>query len=829
MTVPASAPPLPIDAALPELTAALRDGNAAVLVAPPGAGKTTRVPLRLKDEGWVAGRKIIVLEPRRLAARAAADRMARTLGESTGQTVGVRARLASRIGPATRIEVVTEGVFTRMILDDPALEGVAAVLFDEFHERSLDADLGLALVLDCQQALRPDLRILVMSATLDGARVVELLGPGTPLVASEGRLHPVETRYLGRDPHRRLEEEVARAASRALAADAGSILVFLPGQAEIRRVEERLRASVLDTSVEIAPLYGALPPQAQDAAIAPVPAGMRKIVLATSIAETSLTIEGVRIVIDSGLQRVPRYEPDIGITRLKTVRVSRASADQRRGRAGRTEPGICYRLWDEPQTLSLLAFNEPEIRSSSLAGLILDCAEWGVIDPARLSWLDPPSPAGVEAARAELQVIGALDSHGHITAEGRRLRALPLPPRLAHMVMTAAAQGDADLAADVAALVVERGLGGTDVDLGQKLAAFRRDRSRRATDMRRLAETWARKATEGGDRRIEPSGTATPGSLLALAWPERIAKARGARGQFLLANGRAARLDPSEPLAGAPFLAVAEMSGAAASTRILLAAALDESEVIAIAGSRIVVQDELLFDGEARALRARRIRRLGAITLSAETRTVVAGADAAGVLADGIAAIGIDRLPWSRHQQQLRDRVAFLRKAGDTDWPDLSDAALGATARDWLAPVLHGCTKMADIDAGMLGNALDALLPWNLRRRLDSEAPTHFEAPTGNVFPVDYEGPGAPALSIRVQELFGLKTHPAIANGRLPLTLNLLSPAQRPIQVTRDLPGFWAGSWADVRTEMRGRYPKHVWPDDPANTPPTARAKPRPR
>lgn len=830
MTVPRPVPPLPIDSALPDLIAALRDHSGAVLIAPPGAGKTTRVPLRLAEEEWARDRKIIVMEPRRLAARAAADRMAKTLGENVGDTVGVRARLASKIGRATSIEVVTEGVFTRMILDDPALDGVAAVLFDEFHERSLDADFGLALALDSQHALRPDLRIVVMSATLDGRRVVDLLGPGTPLVSSEGRSYPVETRYVGRDAHKRIEDEVTRIILQAIAADAGSVLVFLPGQSEIRRVAERLASSGLEPSIEVAPLYGAMPPAAQDKAIAPAAPGTRKIVLATSIAETSLTIEGVRIVVDSGLQRVPRYEPDIGVTRLETIRVSRASADQRRGRAGRTEPGICYRLWDEPQTLSLLAFNEPEIRSSSLAGLVLDCAEWGATDPARLTWLDPPPAAAIDAARAELQLIGALDTGGRITGAGRRLRALPLPPRLAHMVTEGAARGEASLAADIAAVIVERGLGGSEIDIAHKLAAFRRDRSRRAEDMRRLAGAWARTASAAVSERSAASEALTPASLLALAYPERIAKARGTRGQFLLANGRAATVEPSDPLAGALYLAVAEISGSAASTRILLAAALDEDELLSLAGAQVVEQNELVFDREARALRARRIRRLGAIVLSAETQAVIPGESAAAVLADGIASIGIERLPWSRHQRQLRDRVAFLRKAaGDATWPDLSDTALASAAREWLAPFLQGATRMADVGSETLGNALDALLPWNLRRRLDSEAPTHFKAPTGNSFPVDYEGPGAPALNIRVQELFGLKSHPSIANGRLPLTLNLLSPAHRPIQITRDLPGFWAGSWTDVKAEMRGQYPKHAWPDDPLNATPTARAKPRPR
>jgi ATP-dependent helicase HrpB len=447
-----------------------------------------------------------------------------------------------------------------------------------------------------------------------------------------------------------------------------------------------------------------------------------------------------------------------------------------------------------------------------------------------LTWLDPPPSAAVDAARAELQLVGALDADGRITEAGRMLRALPLPPRLAHMVIEGARRGEALLTAEIAAVIVERGLGGSDVDLAHKLAAFRHDRSRRAEDMRRLAAAWARTATiriGESARHSSHSEKSTPASLLALAYPERIAKARGSRGQFLLANGRAAMIDPSDPLAGEPYLVVAEMSGAAAATRILLAAALEESELLSVAADRIGDRSELVFDKAARAVRGRRVRHLGAIALSTEALSVTPGSDVAAILAEGIAALGVDSLPWSKHQRQLRDRVAFVRQAGDASWPDLSDGALAASVREWLAPFLHNFTRVSDISPDVLGQALDGLIPWDLRRRLETEAPTHFTAPTGNSFPVDYEGPGAPALSIRVQELFGLKAHPAIANGRLPLTLNLLSPAHRPIQITRDLPKFWSGSWAGVKAEMRGRYPKHVWPDDPANATPTARAKPR--
>ncbi len=821
------APPLPIDDALAPLAAALASGSKAVLIAAPGAGKTTRVPLALLGAGWLGGGKILVLEPRRIAARGAALRMAATLGEELGETVGLRARLETRVSKKTRIEVLTEGVFTRMILDDPTLDGIGAVLFDEFHERSLDADLGLALALDAQASVREDLRILVMSATLAGEAVAHLLG-GAPVISSEGQSFPVETRYLGKDPSARLEDRMADAIQRALRVDTGSILAFLPGQGEIRRTEERLRERLDPGAAIIAPLYGALDRREQDLAISPAAPGQRKVVLATSIAETSLTIEGVRVVVDCGTSRVPRFDPDVGVTRLETVRVSRASADQRRGRAGRMEPGVCYRLWDEAETASLLPFSAPEIRAADLAPLVLDCAEWGVTDPRTLAWLDPPTPAALDAAREELQALGALDGGGRLTDTGRQIRSLPLPPRIAAMLLAAARTGDAARAADIAAVLVERGLGGNETSLDHRLEAFRRDRSRRATDMRRLAEGWARtaRAAVASSARATPSDLSTAG-LLALAYPERIAKARGARGQFLLANGRGAHLDATDALARAPFLVVAEMQGSAAATRIVLAAETTEADVLSFAGDRVVTRDDVSFDKDMLSVRARRVRRLDAIELASEPRTLAAGADVEAALAAGLMRIGATRLPWSKAQLQLRDRVAFLRAAGETDWPDLSDAALTAGLADWLGPYLAGKTRLSDLGADDLGAALDGLLPWALKRRLDDEAPTHFEAPTGNRHAIDYEGAGAPALHIRVQELFGLTTHPAIANGKLPLTLNLLSPAHRPIQITRDLPGFWSGSWSAVKAEMKGRYPRHPWPDDPAHAMPTARAKPR--
>ena len=825
--------PLPIDPALPELTSALRAANAAVLVAPPGAGKTTRVPLVLAAEPWAQGKKLLVLEPRRLAARAAAARMAATLREAVGASVGYRVRFGSKVSASTRIEVVTEGVFTRLVLDDPSLAGIAAVLFDEFHERSLDGDLGLALAHDVQQGLRADLKLLVMSATLDGARVGKLLGDA-PLIESAGRAFPVETRYLGRDARAPIEPQVAGAVGRALRADAGSLLVFLPGAAEIRRSEALLRERVGDPAIDIVPLHGALDADVQDRAIAPAPPGRRKVVLATSIAETSLTIEGVRVVIDCGLARVPRYEPDVGLTRLETVRVSRASADQRRGRAGRTEPGVCYRLWDEPQTAALEPANRPEILAADLSGLVLDLAHWGVADPAQLAFLDPPPPAALAQAKALLGELNAIDQAGRITEEGRRLRELPLPPRLARMVVDAAAAADAVRAAEIAVVLTERALGGNDVDLGHRLDALRRDRSKRANDARAMARRWAEIAKGNSSpvarqcrKQARGREELTVGALLTLAYPDRVAKNRGAGGAFLLANGRGANVDAASALARAPFLAVAEITGTAAQGRIVLAAPLTLAEIEAQFADRIESRDDTAFDTASASLRARRLRRLGAIALAEQPLTVTPDDASARLLAQGAARLGIERLPWTKPLRQWRDRVMFLRRAEGDEWPDLSDAALGATAADWLAPALAGKTALGELASDDLVQALQGLLPWTLRRRLDAEAPTHFTAPSGSSVPIDYEAQEGPKLAIRVQELFGLDRHPTIAAGRVPLVVELLSPAHRPVQVTRDLPGFWRGSYAAVKAEMKGRYPRHPWPDNPLSAVPTRRAKPR--
>ena len=810
---------LPIDEALPALTAALRASNAAVLVAPPGAGKTTRVPLVLAGEPWATNKKILVLEPRRLAARAAAERMAATLGEKVGDTVGLRVRFGSKVSRKTRIEVVTEGVFTRLILDDPSLEGIAAVLLDEFHERSLDADLALALAREAQQGLRDDLKLLAMSATLDGARVAKLLG-GAAVIESAGRAFEVETRYLGRDQRAPVEQQVTDAVTRALRADPGSVLAFLPGAAEIRRAETQLRDRIGDPSIDVVTLYGALDAQTQDRAIAPAPPGKRKVVLATSIAETSITIEGVRIVIDSGLARVPRYEPDVGLTRLETVRVSRAAADQRRGRAGRTEPGVCYRLWDEPQTASLEPYARPEILAADLSGLLLDLAQWGTADPGMLAFLDPPPVGALAEARALLTELGAIDKDGRITGEGRKLRALPLPPRLARMVVDAGAAGSGALAADIAAILSERGLGGDSVDLTHRLDQFRRDRSRRGEDARRMAKRWAEEVASNGE------GSLSPGAILSLAYPDRIAKSRGAGGAFLLANGRGANVDPASALSREPFLTIAELAGTAAQGRVLLAASIALKEIEQRFADKIESREDVSFDASSASFRGRRSQRLGALALSEQTMRVAPGEANARLLAEGIARLGVERLPWTKSLKQWRDRVMFLRRAEGDEWPDLSDAALAANM-EWLLPVLGDKTALSDISGDEISAAVQALVPWNMKRRIEAEAPTHFAAPSGSSVPIDYEAEEGPKLSIRVQELFGLDHHPSIAGGKVPLVVELLSPAHRPVQVTRDLPGFWRGSYAAVKTELKGRYPRHPWPDNPLVAPATRRAKPR--
>lgn len=802
---------LPVEAVLPRLRAALEAGSSAVLVAPPGAGKTTRVPLALLDAPWRENRKLIVLSPRRLAARAAAERMAATLGEPVGETVGYRVRMEQRVSARTAIEVVTEGVFTRRIQADPELADTAAVLFDEAHERALEADLGLALALDAQAALRPDLRLLPMSATLDGARVAALLDDA-PVIESQGRMFPIETRYRPRNAEDRLENAVADAVLAALREEPGSQLVFLPGAGEIARTAERLAPKLDAMGIALYPLHGSLEPAEQRAAIAP---GPRKVVLATAIAETSLTIEGVRVVIDSGLARRPRYDPSLGLTHLVTERVSQAAADQRRGRAGRLEPGVCIRLWEEGQTRALPAFDPPEIREADLSGLLLDLAVWGVRDPLSLKWQDPPPAAALQEARSLLEALGALAPDGAVTAHGRTLAELPLPPRLAHML--AASGEDAPLAARIAMILTERGLGGRDTDLRHRLRAAERDRSPRAQQALRLAGRWA--ALVGGGAAPDPDDA---GRALALAYPERVARQRGAgRSTYLMANGRAASLDAADPLAREPWLAVAEVTGRADRSTILLAAPI----AVADDDPRIIEQEDVTLDPRTGSVRAARVRRLGAIALAEKPILNPEPMLVQQALIEGLAGPAFSVLGWTEALMRLRARVNFLHARSPEHWPDWSDDALKAALADWLGPYLAGVRRLDQIAPDMLRQALEGSLDREQRRALATLAPDRLETPAGTSHAIDYTAQGGPAVEVRVQELFGLTVHP-MAGGE-PLTLVLLSPGHKPIQTTRDLPGFWRGSWAEVKTEMKGRYPKHVWPDDPAIATATTRAKPR--
>ncbi|WP_114388903.1 ATP-dependent helicase HrpB [Notoacmeibacter marinus] len=827
MTTPAPAlddlPDLPVREAVPKLLQALGERSSAVLVAPPGAGKTTLVPLALLAAGWRGDGTIVLLEPRRLAARAAARRMAAILGEEVGQTVGYAMRMDNRTGPKTRILVVTEGVFAAMILDDPELKGIAAVLFDEYHERSLDADFGLALALDVAGALRPDLRLLVMSATLDTAGVAELLG-NAPVIESLGRAFPVDIRYRPRKADQRIEDVMTSAIRAALTEEEGSILAFLPGQAEIRRVEERLHEAIpsaMAERVDIMALHGGLQGKDQDAAIRPAPDGRRKIVLATPIAETSVTIDGVRVVIDSGLARVPKYEPGSGVTRLETVRASRASIDQRAGRAGRTRPGLAIRLWAEPQTAALIAHGTPEIMEADLSRLLLDSAAFGVTDPRKLPFLDPPPEPALNEAHKLLALLGALDEAGTITASGHAMRKLALPVRLAFMIAEAAQHSEVKRAAKLAILLTERGLGGMTADLERRLSGFERDNSSRAKSARALADRLAKSAGAG---RREASGMSV-GELLLLAYPDRLARRRGGHGRYILANGRGAALDETDPLAGEEWLVVADMTGQARQGRIVAAAALDEAMVRGAMANRIEHRVEATFDPETRRLKGRRITAIGAIALSEQPLTIEKGPEADAALLSAIREAGLSILPFTDKTESLLARLRWLHDTVGAPWPAMDEPTLLAELDGWLGPFLDGSGRLDPL-SGKLADALRSRVPFDRHRTIDEEAPTHFEAPTGNRLPIRYEPERGPVLAIRVQELFGLTDHPTIGGGA-PLLLELLSPAHRPIQTTTDLPGFWAGSWADVRADMRGRYPKHEWPDDPANAAPTARAKPR--
>lgn len=823
---------LPIDAALPELAAALGARPAAVLQAPPGAGKTTRVPLALLDEPWLAGRKIVMLEPRRLAARAAAQRMAATLGERVGETVGFRVHLETRVGPRTRIEVVTEGVLTRMLQSDPALEEIGLVVFDEYHERSLAADVGLALTLQSQELLRPDLRVLVMSATLDGEAVAALLD-GAPIVTSVGRSFPVETRWIATPRDTRLESAVVAAIGRALGETEGDVLAFLPGAGEIRRVQESLEGRELPAGCYVAPLFGMLAQDEQDAAIAPSRPGRRKIVLATSIAETSLTIEGVRVVVDSGWSRTPRFSPRTGMTRLETVRVSRASADQRRGRAGRTAPGVCYRLWDEHEEAHLVARSRPEILEADLAPLALDLAVAGVRDPSELRWLDAPPDAAFAQARELLAELEVLDGAGRVAEHGRRVAALGVHPRLAHMVLRGAERAGARTACELAALVSERdvlrGEGrAPDADVELRLEALHgrptagaivdRDAVRRVrSEADRLFER-VRGARDG-------AGALSAGALLALAYPDRVGQRReGQRGRFVLRNGRGAALPHDQALTAAEYIVAAELDDQRGESRILVAGALTLEELEQELGEQITREREVRWDDTTQAVVAREREMLGAIVLRERQLRDADPELVARALAEAVLAAPESRLPWTESARSIQRRVAFAHTV-DPSFPDLSDAALVARAGEWLVPRLVGARRLADVHRIDLAAVLLDELTWQQRGALDSLAPTHVTVPSGSRIPIDYSDASAPVLAVRLQEMFGLADTPRVGGGRVPLTLHLLSPAHRPMQVTRDLAGFWKTTYFDVRKDLRGRYPKHHWPEDPLAAEPTARAK----
>ncbi len=822
---------LPIDSLLPEIRATLAEKTALVIQAPPGAGKTTRVPLALLDAPWLAGRKLIMLEPRRLAARAAAQYMGKLLGERVGESVGYRVRMDTRVGPRTRIEVVTEGVLTRLLQHDPALADYGLVIFDEFHERSLHADLSLALCLEARQALRPDLRLVVMSATLDAPPVARLLGDA-PLLTTAGRSFPVTTRYL--PPARlRIEMHVANTLRHVLAEEPGSVLAFLPGSGEIRKVAALLTGR-MPADVELMPLYGDLPQAAQDAAIVPAEAGHRKLVLATSIAETSLTIEGVRVVVDAGLMRVPRFDAVSGMTRLLTVRVSRASADQRRGRAGRLEAGVCYRLWSEGERLE--AKSVPEILQADLAPLALELAAWGTREAGELAWLDSPPAAVLAQAHELLQRLEALDEQGRITTHGARLLELPLHPRLAHMAVTGAADGHGGLAALLAALLSERDIlppGASQADIAARLQFFAAaERADSRVDPQRLkrvvmaAKDIAHAA--GMEFEMRNMDIHAAGRLLALAYPDRIARRRpGNAPRYLLSGGRGAFLPEANPLGAAEWLAVAELDGNPREARIYLAAAMDEADVRRLFAKQINRHEVVEWDEANGAVAAVTEQRLGALVLECRPVDAPDPSQVAVLLLQAIRRRGLACLPWTPALRNWQARVLFLRRVAGENWPAVEDANLLATLETWLAPFLQGLSRLSQLASLPLQHALNRLLDPAQRRRLDELAPTHCVVPTAAHIPIDYTAGDTPVLAVRLQELFGLARTPAIVDGRVTLLLHLLSPAHRPVQVTRDLAGFWRTSYQDVKKDMKGRYPKHFWPDDPMAAAPTRRVKRR--
>jgi len=814
----------PIDAVLAPLRQALQNHNRCLLQADPGAGKTTRVPPALLQEPWLAGQKIIMLEPRRLAARNASQFMARQRGEQPGQTIGHRTRLETRVGPATRIEVVTEGVLARLLQQDPELRGVGCVILDEHHERNLHSDLALALLLECQQVLREDLRLLLMSATLDSAPLLQLLGEDTPLIQSAGRCFPVTTRYLGGRPEPRDPASMAATLADICRRETGSLLCFLPGSGEIRRLQRALAQQPLPADLAVLPLHGALPAAEQERAIAPAAAG-RKLVLTTAIAETSLTIDGVRVVIDGGLMRLPRFDPQRGMSRLVTLPVSQASAEQRRGRAGRLEPGVCYRFWSEESQALLPSHRPPELLSADLSGLRLELAQWGST-AAQLSWLDPPPAAHLAQAEMLLQQLGALDPARQLTERGRGMLELGAHPRLAAMMLQGQQLGYGALACDLAALLSERDTGPyPGSDLGLRLERLRQGRGGPLQSVRQNARRWCQRLRA----RPREDDLDAAGLLLSYAFPDRIAQRRGdGSTQYLLSNGAGAQLDAADPLRNQPYLVAAELDGQRSGARIYLAASLTLEQLEQHQSARITSEQQLVWDDTEARVQCRWQQRLGALVLRQRAERHGDGAAVAAVLLQGIRRRGSQALPWNDHSRALQARVALLRRRQPQHWPDLSDAALMATLEQWLLPYLDGCWRLDQLARVDLGACLTARLDWERQQQLERLAPTHFCVPSGSRIRIDYGRREQPVLAVKLQELFGLATTPCICAGQQPLLLELLSPAQRPIQTTSDLAGFWANTYVDVKKDLKGRYPKHPWPDDPLTAVATRFTKRRP-
>ncbi len=808
----ASEQALPIDEVLPEIIAGLREQTRLVITAPPGAGKTTRVPLALLDEPWAADGKIVLVEPRRIAARAAAERMAAALGEKVGDTVGLRSRLDVRVSKQTRLEVITEGVFNRIILSDPGLDGIACVIFDEFHERSLDADEGMAFALDAQQVLRDELRLVVMSATLPPGLTEGYFV--APVITSDGRAHPVETRYLGYSASERLDKQVANAIRKALSAETGSVLAFLPGVAEIRRTLQNLEP--VPDGVQLCPLYGALTPKEQSAAIAPAPAGMRKVVLATDIAESAITIEGVRVVVDSGFSRTPRFDPALGATRLETGRIAKANADQRRGRAGRTQAGICYRLWREAEMGGFRDAPVPEIEQSDLTGLRLDLAQWGARAPEALSWLTQPPRVSWSIATELLVGADALTHEGTLTDIGKQLQGLPLSPRIGLMMLRAAAHSSVSLAGDIAAVLSERDLGGRSSDISDRIHGLHAGKGQRERAMCELAKRWTKLVDETGahDAVKGDTGELSPGAVLALAFPERIAHARpDAAGRYHMAGGRGAWMEDTDPMSREQWLVAADITGAGADVRITLAAAVSLSELNEL--GLVTQQVESHFDLAARSVRVRRTKRIGAITLESVPIKSPDAEHTRAALLDAVRTHGLSILPGADKIAGVVARVGFLADQVGAPWPSDFGAQLIDQVEEWLGPLLSS-PRLDGLDEQALEAASLTLLGWSQATELAKLAPVQWRTPAGTQRRIDYQAAGGPLVECKVQEVFGLGSHPVVT-GNVPLTLNLLSPAGRPVAVTKDLPSFWIGGYGDMRKDMKARYPKHDWPDDPAS------------